>query len=43
MKDSTIIINEILESVERLIKNIKTLLTDIKKLFKKKKIKPYNI
>ena len=37
MKDSTIIINEILESVERLIKNIKTLLTDIKKLFKKKK------
>ena len=38
MKDSTIIINEILESVDRLIKNIKTLLTDIKKLFKKKKI-----
>ena len=37
MKHSTIIINEILESVERLIKNIKTLLTDIKKLFKKKK------
>ena len=37
MKDSTIIMNEILESVERLIKNIKTLLTDIKKLFKKKK------
>ena len=37
MKDSTIIINEILESVERLIKNIKTLLTDVKKLFKKKK------
>ena len=37
MKDSTIIINEILESVERLIKNIKTLLTDIKKLFKRKK------
>ena len=38
MKDSTIIINEILESVVILIKNIKTLLTDIKKLFKKKKI-----
>ena len=34
MKDSTIIINEILESVERLIKNIRTLFTNIKKLFK---------
>ena len=31
MKDSTIIINEILESVERLIKNIRTLFTNIKK------------
>ena len=38
MKDSTIIINEILESVERLIKNIKTLLTDIKNCSKRKKI-----
>ena len=38
MKDSTIIINEILESAERLIKNIRTLFTNIKKLFKKKKI-----
>ena len=37
MKDSTIIINEILESVERLIKNIKTLLTNIKRSFKKEK------
>ena len=37
MKDSTIIINEILESVERLIKNIRTLFTTIKKLFKKEK------
>ena len=37
MKDSTIIINEILKSIVILIKNIKTLLTDIKKLFKKKK------
>ena len=37
MKDSTIIINEILESVERLIKNIRTLVTNIKKLFKKEK------
>ena len=34
MKDSTIIINEILE---RLIKNIRTLFTNIKKLFKKEK------
>ena len=33
MKDSTIIINEILESVERLI----ILFTNIKKLFKKEK------
>ena len=38
MKDSTIIINEILESVERLIKNIRTLFTNIKKLSKKRKI-----
>ena len=38
MKDSTIIINEILDSVEKLIKNIRTLFTNIKKLFKKKKI-----
>ena len=38
MKDSTIIINEILESVERLIKNIRTLFTNIKKLFKEKNI-----
>ena len=38
MKDSTIIINEILESVERLIKNIRILFTNIKKLFKKRKI-----
>ena len=38
MKDSTIIINEILESVERLIKNIRTLFTNIKKLLKKRKI-----
>ena len=37
MKDSTIIINEILESVERLIKNTRTLFTNIKKLFKKEK------
>ena len=37
MKDSTIKINEILKSIVILIKNIKTLLTDIKKLFKKKK------
>ena len=37
MKDSTIIINEILESVEILIKNIRTLFTNIKKLFKKEK------
>ena len=37
MKDSTIIINEILESVERWIKNIRTLFTNIKKLFKKEK------
>ena len=37
MKDSTIIINEILESVERLIKNFGTLFTNIKKLFKKEK------
>ena len=37
MKDSTIIINEILESVERLIKYIRTLFTNIKKLFKKEK------
>ena len=37
MKDSTIIINEILESVERLIKNIRTLFTNIKKLLKKDK------
>ena len=37
MKDSTIKINEILKSIVLLIKNIKTLLTDIKKLFKKKK------
>ena len=37
MKDSTIIINEILESVERLIKNNRTLFTNIKKLFKKEK------
>ena len=37
MKDSTIIINEILESEERLIKNIRTLFTNIKKLFKKEK------
>ena len=38
MKDSTIIINEILESVERLIKNIRTLFTNIKKSFKKRKM-----
>ena len=38
MKDSTIIINEILESVERLIKNIRTLFTDIKNYSKKRKI-----
>ena len=31
------LINEILKSIVILIKNIKTLLTDIKKLFKKKK------
>ena len=37
MKDSTIKINEILKSIVILIKNIKTLLTDIKKLFKKEK------
>ena len=38
MKDSTIIINEILESVERLIKNIRTLFTNIKNCSKKRKI-----
>ena len=37
MKDPTIKINEILKSIVILIKNIKTLLTDIKKLFKKEK------
>ena len=37
MKDSTIIINEILESVERLIKNIRTLFT-ISKNYSKKRI-----
>jgi len=38
MKDTAIIINEILESIERLIKNIRTLFTDIKKSFKNKKM-----
>ena len=37
MKDSTIIINEILESVERLIISIRTLYANIKKSFKKEK------
>ena len=37
MKDSTIIINEILESVEKLIKNIRTLYSNIKESFKKEK------
>ena len=31
------LINEILEGIERLLKNIKTILTDIKKSFKKSK------
>ena len=34
---TAILINEILKSIVILIKNIKTLLTDVKKLFKKKK------
>ena len=34
---TAILIHEILESIERLIKNIRTLLTDIKKSFKNKK------
>ena len=37
MKDSTIVINEILESVERLIISIRTLYSIIKKSFKKEK------
>ena len=34
---TAILINEILESIERLIKNIRTLYSNIKESFKKKK------
>ena len=34
---TAILINEILESIDRLIKNIRTLYSSIKKSFKKKK------
>ena len=37
MKDSTIIINEILESLERLIISMRTLFANIKRSFKKEK------